>query len=164
MQKIYFLCLLCMFMAEDNVKASWAHYLISIPDASTFLITYHKYVNLYSESTSHVNWCTGALLNRIITSDWEGVGLARYEPALLPLCPAISNCQRSTHSICKWIFSNLAQRAQTSCVEQPAQPVGHSIGLSDCWRTKDLLYTVSSDTVYCLSGLLYGTKTNMVLW
>ena len=37
---------------------------------------------------------------------WEGmgdVGLARYEPALLPPCPTIrilsySNCQRSTHS------------------------------------------------------------------
>ena len=41
------------------------------------------------------------------------VGSARYEPALLPPCQTIrilsySNCQRSTHSISQWIFTNLA--------------------------------------------------------
>ena len=41
------------------------------------------------------------------------VGSARYERTLLPPCPTIrvwsySNCQRSNHSICKWIFRNLA--------------------------------------------------------
>ena len=43
-------------------------------------------------SASHDNWCTGALLNRLITAQWEGmgdVGSARYEPALLPPCPTI---------------------------------------------------------------------------
>ena len=67
-------------------------------------------------SASHDNWCTGTLLNRIITAQWEGmgdVGSARYEPALLHPCPTIkvlsySNCQRWTHSISKWIFRNLA--------------------------------------------------------
>ena len=67
-------------------------------------------------SASHDNWCPGAVLNRIITAQWEGmgdVGSARYEPALLPPCPTIrvlsySNCQRATHSIYKWIFRNLA--------------------------------------------------------
>ena len=61
-------------------------------------------VNSYS--ASHGNWCTATLWNRIITTQCEGmgeVGLARYEPALLPPCPSIrvlscSNCQRSTHS------------------------------------------------------------------
>ena len=58
----------------------------------------------------------GHFLNRIITAQWEGMGdvaSARYEPALLPPCPTIwvlsySNCRRSTHSISKWIFRNLA--------------------------------------------------------
>ena len=41
------------------------------------------------------------------------VGSARYEPALLPPCPSIrvlsySNCQRSSHSMSKWMFRNLA--------------------------------------------------------
>ena len=61
------------------------------------------------QSASHDNWCTGTLLNRVITAQWEGmgdVGSARYEPALLPPCPIIrvlsySNWQRSTHSISK---------------------------------------------------------------
>ena len=70
-----------------------------------------------SYSASHNNWCSGTLLNRIITAQWEGmgdVGSARYEPALLPPCPTIrvlsySNCQISvTHSISKWLFRNLA--------------------------------------------------------
>ena len=36
-----------------------------------------------SYSASHDNWCTGTLLNRVITAQWEGmgdVGAARYEP------------------------------------------------------------------------------------
>ena len=49
-------------------------------------------------------------LNRIITAQWKGmgyVGLARYEPAILPPCPTIrvlsySNCQRSTHGKCNF--------------------------------------------------------------
>ena len=69
-----------------------------------------------SWSACHDNWCFGTLLNRTIAASWEGmgdVGSARYEPALLPPCPTIrvlsySNCQRSTHSISKWIFRNLA--------------------------------------------------------
>ena len=63
-----------------------------------------------SYSASYNSWCTGTLLN-IITAQWEGmedVGSARYEPALLPPCPTIRvlsyrNCQKSTHSISKWI-------------------------------------------------------------
>ena len=49
------------------------------------------------------------------------VGLARYEPALLPPCPTIrvlsySNCQRSTRSISERIFKNLAhQRLRFHC-------------------------------------------------
>ena len=69
-----------------------------------------------SYSASHSNWCTGTLVNRTITIQWEGmgdVGSARYEPAVLPPCPTIralsySNCHRSTHSTSKWIFRNLA--------------------------------------------------------
>ena len=61
------------------------------------------WVSINSYSASHNNWCTGALLNRTITTQWEGmgdVGSVRYEPALLPPCPTIrvlsySNCQRS---------------------------------------------------------------------
>ena len=63
-----------------------------------------SYLNSYS--ASHDNWCTETLWNRIMTAQCEGigeVGLARYEPALLPPCPSIrvlcySNCQRYTHS------------------------------------------------------------------
>ena len=73
-------------------------------------------VCLNSYIANHDNSCTGTHLNRIITSQWEGmgdVGSARYEPALLPPCPTIralsySNCQRSTHSIYQWIFKILA--------------------------------------------------------
>ena len=61
------------------------------------------------------NWCTGTPLNKMTTTQWEGVedlGSARYELTLLPPCPTIrvlsySNCQRSTNSISKWIFRNL---------------------------------------------------------
>ena len=63
------------------------------------------------KSGHHDNWCTGTLLNRIIKTQWEGmgdVGSVRYEPALLPPFPTISNCQRSTHSISKWIFRKVA--------------------------------------------------------
>ena len=47
------------------------------------------------------------------------VGSARYELALLLPCPTIrvlsySNCQGSTHSICKWIFINLFTFPQIS--------------------------------------------------
>ena len=57
-----------------------------------------------------------ALGHRIMTAQWEGmgdVGSARYEPALLPPCPTISllsysSCQRTIHSISKWIIRNLA--------------------------------------------------------
>ena len=74
-------------------------------------------------SDSHHNWCTGTPLNRIITAQWEGmgdVGLARYEPALLPPCPTIrvlsySNCQRSTLSISKWSFRNSALQGLIDC-------------------------------------------------
>ena len=74
------------------------------------------YRPFYSWGVSHDNWCTGTLLNSIITTQWEGmgdVGLARYEPALLPPCLIIRglsycNCQRSPHFISKWIFRNSA--------------------------------------------------------
>ena len=64
-------------------------------------------------SASQDNWCTGTLLNRMITAQWEGmgdVGSAMYEPALLPPCLTIrvlsySNCQRSTLSISNSEFS-----------------------------------------------------------
>ena len=87
----------------------------------------------HSESHLHMkNWGKQATINSVIhfkrffltlkvlvatiDAQWEGmgdVGSARYEPALLPPCPTIrvlsySNCQRSTHSISKWIFGNLA--------------------------------------------------------
>ena len=75
------------------------------------LITFLANITVNSYSASHDNWCTGTLLNMIITTQWEGmgdVGSSRYELALLPPCPTIrtlsySNCQRSTHSISKWI-------------------------------------------------------------
>ena len=59
---------------------------------------------------------TLTVLVATIDAQWEGmgdVGSVRYEPALLPPCPTIrvlsySNCERSTHSISKWIFRNLA--------------------------------------------------------
>ena len=60
-------------------------------------------VEFNSYSASHDNWCTATLWNSIMTVQCEGMGEARYEPALLPPCPSIralscSNCQRSTHS------------------------------------------------------------------
>ena len=66
-----------------------------------FLVSGWTNVILTLKSASHDNI--------IITAQWEGmgdVGLARYEPALLPPCPTIrvlsnSNCQRSTRSISK---------------------------------------------------------------
>ena len=75
-----------------------------------------QFVYINSYSASHGNWCTGTLWNRIITAQCEGmgeVGSARYEPALLPPCPSIralsySNCQRSSHSMSRWMFRNLA--------------------------------------------------------
>ena len=59
---------------------------------------------------------SGTLWNRIMTAQCEGmgeVGSARYEPALLPPCPSIrvlsySNCQRSSHSMSRWMFRNWA--------------------------------------------------------
>ena len=52
----------------------------------------------------------------IITAQWEGmgdIGLARYKSVLLLPCLTIrvlsySNCERSTNSISKWLFRNLA--------------------------------------------------------
>ena len=88
---------------------------LSIWHAAFYL--YHAcIISLNSYSASHGNWCTGTLVNRTITVQWEGmgdVGSARYEPALLPPCPTIralsySNCHRSTHSTSEWIFRNLA--------------------------------------------------------
>ena len=84
-----------------------------VPLLATFCVT-NAHVN--SCSASRDNCCTGTLLNRIMTRQWEGmgdVGSARYELALLPLCPTIrvlsySNWQRSNHTISKWIFRNLA--------------------------------------------------------
>ena len=69
-----------------------------------------------NESAIRDNWCTGTLWNRIITAQCEGmgeVGSARYEPALLPPCLSIrilsySNCQRSSHSMSRWMFRNSA--------------------------------------------------------
>ena len=60
-----------------------------------------KILEINSYSASHDNWCTGTLWNRIMTAQCEGkgeVGLARYEPVLLPPCPSIRvlsyiNCQ-----------------------------------------------------------------------
>ena len=53
----------------------------------------------------HDNCCTGTLLNRIITAQWDVMGdveSAQYELALLTLCPTIrflshGHCQRFTH-------------------------------------------------------------------
>ena len=60
-----------------------------------------------------------ALVRQIIAVQWEGVGhvgSARYELGLLPPCPTIlkCSCQRSTHSISKWIFWNLASKINCS--------------------------------------------------
>ena len=88
---------------------SWTHHIWDI----IRLLFGKTMPNFNSYSASHDNWYTGTLL---ITAQWEGmgdVGSVRYEPALLPPCPTIrvlnySNCQRSTHSISKWIFRNSA--------------------------------------------------------
>ena len=69
---------------------------------------YERYINCYS--SSHNNWCTGTLFNRIIIAQWEGMGdvvSARYKPALLPPCPTIrvlchSNCQ-DIHPLHFWV-------------------------------------------------------------
>ena len=96
------------------VKKHVSVMMIMLPELES-VIHLHIYI-FNSKSASHDNWCIETLLNRIITAQWEGmgdVGAARYEPALLPPCPTIrvlsySNCQRSTHSISKWNFRNLA--------------------------------------------------------
>ena len=92
---LYYSFTLLFFTAEVN----WNFQLLDYQYIPTFC-----YLTL--KSVSHSNWCTGTLLNRITTAQWEGmgdVGSARYKPALLPPCPSIrvlcyNNCQRSTHS------------------------------------------------------------------
>ena len=32
-------------------------------------------IEINSYSASHDNWCTGKLLNRIMTAQWEGMGM-----------------------------------------------------------------------------------------
>ena len=67
--------------------------------ADHLFIYAHNDHNVNSYSASHDNWCTGTLLNIMITVQWEGmgdVGSARYEPALLPLCPTIRVLSNST--------------------------------------------------------------------
>ena len=69
-----------------------------------------------SSSASHDNWCTGTLLNRIITAlgGDRGCRVDKVQAGTtLPVpdhkCLSYCNCQRSTHSIFKWIFRNLAR-------------------------------------------------------
>ena len=58
------------------------------------LFTFIRFISsvqlINSKSASLGNWCTGTLLNRIVTAQWEGIGdagSARYELALLPPMP-----------------------------------------------------------------------------
>ena len=70
-------------------------------NSSSSSVSTSSFKLLTLKSTSHNNWCTGTLLNRTTTAQWEGmgdVGSARYEPALLPPCLTIRilrncNCQ-----------------------------------------------------------------------
>ena len=60
------------FLRGSQVYFSWEWYLLN---------NWLKQL----KSASHNNWCTGTLLNELITAQWEGmgdVGSARYEPAL----------------------------------------------------------------------------------
>ena len=99
-------CKICDTKAKDG----WGTVIKGLISVSMFSWPWPHMV-LTLKSDSHDNWCSGTLLNGIITAQWEGmrnVGSARYELALLSPCTTIrglsfSNCQRSTHFISKWI-------------------------------------------------------------
>ena len=103
------LLMLLLFAWDSNISVRWLPSLPRSTQCSSSLggrkfpfcsISLSPNTHLFTNSlsVSHGNWCTGTLLNRIITAQWEGmgdVGSARYELALLPPCPTISysNCQ-----------------------------------------------------------------------
>ena len=106
----------CMPKIQNHHRISWTNRLL-------------EWVN--SQSSNDDNWRTGTFLSRIIAAQWEGigdVGSAKYEMALLPPCPtttvlSFSNCQRSTHSISRWRFRNLAPKVK------PARIVTNTMNL-----------------------------------
>ena len=82
----------------SQVSFQWLHSMLSQQNLLPCL--HALYVRLFTETpqptglqnASHDSWCTGTLLNRIITAQWEGigdVGSPKYELALLPPCLTI---------------------------------------------------------------------------
>ena len=82
-------------------ETTWLYSLIS-NETPWFGLSFDKPINSQNKIlsaltlkvlvTTHDNWCTETLWNRIMTAQCEGmgeVGLAGYEPALLPPCPSI---------------------------------------------------------------------------
>ena len=110
---------------HQNLISSYLYYSgpvhkISSQSVHNFLSNVvHRQTNRQTDKPTLPKNITSFAKEVIITAQWEGmgdVGLARYEPALLPPYPAIrvssySNYQRSIHSISKRIFRNLTQGA-----------------------------------------------------
>ena len=80
----------------------------------------------------------------IITAQWERmmyVGLARNEPALLSTCSTIrvlsySNCQRSTHSISRYIYV--------------------ALNVDNCG-----MYTFNGSSVECIHSIIYPLNVHI---
>ena len=108
----------------------------------------------------------------IITAQWEGmgdVGSARYEPALLPPWPTIrvlsySKCQRSTHSISKWIFRNLVL-LRVKDREMFSIPTGSLLKNSADVRYKQFSCTLSREKKYVAEGSsVHVVLVNQIWW
>ena len=107
---IHIMCTCVSVRAAERTKPSF----LVLPDPFSFSVMTKIHLTL-KVLVATID-ALGHFGNKIITAQCEGmgeVGSARYEPALLPPCPSIrvlsySNCQRSTHSMSKWMFRNLA--------------------------------------------------------
>ena len=116
---------------------------------------------LNSWNASHDNWCTGTLLNRMITAQWEGmgdVGSARYAPAPLSPCLTIrvlsySNCPRSIHSISKWTFKKFTMFYRVNPYYSRNQFDLHPhklLKMGNKWRDKSSFSTTASNKSVCI--------------
>ena len=109
------------------------------------------------------------------------VGSARYEPALLPPCltmwiSSYTNCQRSTHSISKWLFRNLALWGLSSFIivtskhifmtvtykyskAQPTLLISH---LCEKWHIFNLIYMTYNPLFCQISSWFLQTKYHIL--
>ena len=52
----------------------WSMHLL-VCNSTCLKLEFTYFVYILSLSASHDNWCTATLLNRIITAQWEGMGM-----------------------------------------------------------------------------------------